>query len=97
MQQIHRHFPAPFGDERKKVTIIYPDEDDSSSALIRIDDKFQGTISFDRRSKQFRIGGLARKSKLTNENFDQIVNLFIKYKMHDGIRWLRIEQPEFEF
>jgi hypothetical protein len=94
MEQIRRTFPAPFGDDRKTIMAIYPDEDNDRSALIYVDEVFQGSTSYDKRKEQF-VFGKSRESKLSETDEQALGDLFFTHHMHDKTRWLRISQPLF--
>ncbi|MBE9585946.1 hypothetical protein IM792_15940 [Mucilaginibacter sp. JRF] len=92
MQQTLIELPAPFGDERKKVSILYPDLHDDTAALVFIDHIYQGAMTYDEKYNFFNIFPGA-EFNLNKWDLSQIIQLFDEYKMHDQGKWVIIPQP----
>jgi hypothetical protein len=93
MQQTLIELPAPFGDNRETVSILYPDLHDDTAALVFVDNIYQGAMTYDAKYNFFNIFPGA-EFNLSKDDFDQIIQLVSKYKMHDQHKWLIIEQTE---
>jgi hypothetical protein len=79
------------------LTVIYPSEENHWVAIINIDDVFQATISYNKKLQKFVQDGPGSKhNKLKEKDIEILGQLFEANNMHDGKRWLRIDQPKYQ-